>query len=71
MGKGKGKLNNSKSKVLEVAKNKKSRRVLIVVSTLSVVLGVLGIRKELSRLKILVGEEINYHNRLDQVDTKW
>ena len=70
MGKGKGKLNNSKSKVLEVAKNKKARRVLIVVSTLSVVLGVLGIRKELNKLKILVGEEINYHNRLDQVDTK-
>lgn len=70
MGKGKGKLNNSKSKVLEVAKNKKSRRVLIVVSTLSVVISVIGIRKELSRLKILVGEEINYHNRLDQVDTK-
>ena len=70
MGKGKGKLNNSKSKVLEVAKNKKARRVLIVVSTLSVVISVIGIRKELSRLKILVGEEINYHNRLDQVDTK-
>ena len=70
MGKGKGKINNSKSKVLEVAKNKKARRVLIVVSTLSVVISVIGIRKELSRLKILVGEEINYHNRLDQVDTK-
>lgn len=71
MGKGKGKLNNSKSKVLEVAKNKKARRVLIVVSTLSVVISVIGIRKELNKLKILVGEEINYHNRLDQVDTKW
>lgn len=70
MGKGKGKLNNSKSKVLEVAKNKKARRVLIVVSTLSVVISVIGIRKELNKLKILVGEEINYHNRLDQVDTK-
>lgn len=70
MGKGKGKLNNSKSKVSEVAKNKKARRVLIVVSTLSVVISVIGIRKELNKLKILVGEEINYHNRLDQVDTK-
>lgn len=70
MGKGKGKLNNSKSKVLKVAKNKKARRVLIVVSTLSVVISVIGIRKELNKLKILVGEEINYHNRLDQVDTK-
>lgn len=70
MGKGKGKLNKTQSKVLKVSKNNKYRRVLIIVSTLSVVISLFSIKKELDKLKILVGEEINYHNRLDQVDTK-
>lgn len=70
MGKGKGKLNKTQSKVLKLAKNKKYRRVLIILSTLSLVLSLFSIKKELDKLKILVGEEINYHNRLDQVDTK-
>lgn len=70
MGKGKGKLNKTQSKILKVAKNKKYRRVLIIVTTLSVLFSLVSIKKELDKLKILVGEEINYHNRLDQVDTK-
>ncbi|QYC50941.1 hypothetical protein [Mammaliicoccus phage vB_MscM-PMS3] len=66
MGKGKGKQKDIKG----VIKSKKLRRVLIVAFIINVVLSVRSIKKSLDTIKILVGEELNYQNRLDSVDTE-
>lgn len=66
MGKGKGKQNNLKGLI----KNKHARRLLVVFFVINVILSVRSIKKSLDTIKILVGEELNYQNRLDSVDTE-
>lgn len=66
MGKSKGKQKDIKG----VIKSKKLRRVLIVAFIINVVLSVRSIKKSLDTIKVLVGEELNYQNRLDSVDTE-
>lgn len=63
---GKGKQKDIKG----VIKSKKLRRVLIVAFIINVVLSVRSIKKSLDTIKVLVGEELNYQNRLDSVDTE-